>query len=70
MTPGLSLCKALSLSSDTLRNFVVSAFDAVDGSSTGIAMCQIAVVIQERLMSAYGTKQTFQPMPRHARFWV
>jgi hypothetical protein len=37
MTPGLSLCKALSLSSDTLRNFVVSAFDAVDGSSTGIA---------------------------------
>jgi hypothetical protein len=47
-----------------------SGVDAVDGSSTGIAMCQIAVVIQERLMSAYGTKQTFQPMPRHARFWV
>ena len=31
-----------------------SAFDAVDGSSAGIAMCQITVVIQERRMSAYG----------------
>ena len=28
--------------------------DAVDGSSTGIAMCQIAVVIQELRMSANG----------------
>jgi hypothetical protein len=26
----------------------MSAIDAVDGSSTGIAMCQIAVDIQER----------------------
>jgi len=25
----------------------MSAFDAVDGSSTGIAMCHIAVFIQE-----------------------
>jgi hypothetical protein len=40
----------------------MSAIDSVDGSSTGIAMYQIAVVIQERLMSASGTKQTFQPM--------
>jgi hypothetical protein len=47
-----------------------SGVDAVDGSSTGIAMCQIAVVIQERLMSASGTKQTFQPMPCDVRYWV
>ncbi len=32
----------------------VSTSDAVDGSSTGIAMCQIAVVIQELRMSANG----------------
>jgi len=31
----------------------MSAIDAVDGS-TGIAMCKIAVIIQERRMSAFG----------------
>jgi len=30
----------------------MSAIDAVDGSSTGIALCLIAVIIQELLMSA------------------
>ena len=30
------------------------AYYAVDGSSTGIAMSQSAVVIQEQQMSAYG----------------
>jgi hypothetical protein len=33
----------------------MSAIDAVDGSSTGIAMCHIAVVIQEQRMTAHGT---------------
>jgi hypothetical protein len=37
----------------------MSANDAMDGSTTGIAMCQSAVVIRERQMSAIGTKQTF-----------
>ena len=36
----------------------MSVFDTVDGSSTGIAMRQIAVVIQEQRMTANGTKQT------------
>ncbi len=31
----------------------MSASDAVDGSSTGIAMCQNAAVIQEPRMSAF-----------------
>jgi hypothetical protein len=30
------------------------------GSSTGIAICQIAVVIQEYGMSLNGTKQTYE----------
>jgi hypothetical protein len=47
---------------------LMSAIDAVDGSSTGIAMCHIAVVIQKQRMSAYGTKQTFQPMGIYVRF--
>ena len=33
-----------------------------DGSSTGIAMYQIAVVIQEQRMTAYDPKQTFVPV--------
>ncbi len=33
----------------------MSAYDAVDGSSTGIAMCHIAVVIQEPRMTDVGT---------------
>jgi hypothetical protein len=33
----------------------MSAFGAVDASSTGSAICQIAVVIQERGMSLNGT---------------
>ena len=35
-----------------------SAYDAVDGSSTGIAMCQIAASIQSPSMSLIGTKRT------------
>jgi hypothetical protein len=34
-----------------------TAYDAVDGSSTGIAMCEIAPAIQIPPMSADGTKQ-------------
>ena len=33
----------------------MSAIDAVDGSSTGIAMCHIAVSVDALPMSAYGT---------------
>jgi hypothetical protein len=39
----------------------MSAPDAVDGSSTGIAMCQIAPAIQSRPMSLIGTLQTSMP---------
>ncbi len=46
----------------------MSAFDAVDGSSTGIAMCHIAVVIQERRMSPCGTKETFSDDSRNDCF--
>jgi hypothetical protein len=42
--------------------------DAVDGSSTGIAMCGIEVVIREQQMSAVGTKQTFQPVRFYVRY--
>jgi hypothetical protein len=35
----------------------MSAYDAVDGSSTGIAMCQIAPAIQTPPMSPIGTKR-------------
>jgi hypothetical protein len=38
----------------------MSTFDAVDGSSTGIAMCRVAAVIQECGMSPLGTKQTYE----------
>lgn len=40
-----------------------SASDAVDGSSTGIAMCHIVVAIQERRMSASGGG--FKRSPQH-----
>jgi hypothetical protein len=46
----------------------MSAFDAVDGFSTGIAMCQIAVVIQEQRMTAIGTKRTLLAASLHVRF--
>jgi hypothetical protein len=36
----------------------MSVHDAVDGSSTGIAMCQIAPAIQSPPMSLIGTKRT------------
>jgi len=32
----------------------LSAFDAVDGSSTDIVMCQGLIATQERRMSAFG----------------
>jgi hypothetical protein len=41
----------------------VFGFDAVDGSSTGIAMCQIAASIQSPSMSLIGTKQTLIATP-------
>jgi hypothetical protein len=47
----------------------MSASDAVDGSSTGIAMCQGEVVNQELRMTDFGTKQTFQPMRVYVRYW-
>ncbi len=34
--------------------------DAVDDSSAGIAMCHIAVAVNERRESGYGTKQSKQ----------
>jgi len=37
----------------------MTAFDVVDDSSTGIAMCYIARVIRERQMSPFGTTRTF-----------
>ncbi len=37
----------------------MSPYDAEDGSSTGIAMCHIALVIRERQMSGTGTKPTY-----------
>jgi len=37
----------------------MSAPDAVDGSYSGIAMYQVAVVNQERQMSLLGTKREF-----------
>ena len=37
----------------------MSGNDAVDGSSAGIAMCHIAVAVNERRESGYGT---FQPV--------
>jgi hypothetical protein len=46
----------------------MSASEAVDGSSTGIVMCQGEVLVDDPPMSAYGTKQTFQPMWVYVRF--
>jgi hypothetical protein len=40
------------------------------GSSAGIAMCHIAVVIQKQRMSAYGTKQTFSDDSQNDCFGV
>jgi len=39
----------------------MSANDAVDGSSAGIAMCQIAPAIQSPPMSLIGTLPTLMP---------
>jgi hypothetical protein len=46
----------------------MTAIDAVDDSSTGIAMCRIAVVIQEPRMTDVGTKRTFQPVQFYVCF--
>jgi hypothetical protein len=54
----LKACKRIIVTGGTTRD-PMSAFDAVDGSSTGIAMRHIAVVIREQPMSLIGTKQTF-----------
>ena len=43
----------------------MSASDAVDGSSTGIAMFQCAVL----QMTVVGTKQTFQTMRVYVRLY-
>jgi len=45
----------------------MSAYDAVDGSSTGIAMCLIAVSYDEPPMSLVGTKQSFSDHNRNDR---
>ena len=44
-----------------------TACDAVDGSSTGIATCHIAVSIQKLLMSGVGTKGTKRKSQRDVR---
>jgi hypothetical protein len=41
----------------------MSAIDAVDGSSTGIAMCRIAAVVQELQMTVVGTQQPVSGPP-------
>ena len=46
----------------------MSVLDAVDGSSTGIVMCHIVVVIQERRMSPCGTKQTLKGIVQDGSF--
>ena len=43
----------------------MTAFDVVDDSSTGIAMCYIARVIRERQMSSIGTLPTFRVWPQN-----
>ena len=45
----------------------MSASDAVDGSSTGMAMRRIAVSIDKPLMTVNGTKQTFQTLRIYVR---
>ncbi len=47
-----------------------SAFDAVDGSSIGNAMCQGGVVIPEPRMTAVGTKQSFSDASQNGCFGV
>ena len=44
----------------TITRVFRSAYDAVDGSSAGIAMCHIALVILERRMSPFGTQETIE----------
>jgi hypothetical protein len=46
----------------------MSAFDAVDGSSTGIAMFRNAVSADNLPMTGCGTKQSFQPVLFYVRF--
>ena len=41
------------------HGITTSACDAVDGSSTGIAMCHIVVSLDGKRMSPLGTKPTF-----------
>jgi hypothetical protein len=48
----------------------MSASDAVDGSSTVIAMCQFALVIQEQRMTGNGTKQSFSDVSQNGCFGV
>jgi len=43
----------------------MTAYDAVDGSSTGIAMCQIAVSFDYPRMSPIGTLPTFRAWPQN-----
>jgi hypothetical protein len=47
----------------------MSAIDAVDGSSTVIAMCHISPSIDEAPMSLVGTKQTFDAVRNNVRYW-
>ncbi len=45
----------------------MSAVDAVDGSSAGIAMCHIAVDVAEQRTSGYGTIQPVVVLPTNGR---
>jgi hypothetical protein len=51
------------------RSFTLTVLDAVDGSSTGIAMCHISMIIQELTTTAFGTKQTSDAVRNNVRFW-
>jgi hypothetical protein len=48
----------------------MSAYDAVDGSTTGIEMCHIVRSYEEPPMSLVGTKQSFIDRNRNDRFRV
>jgi len=49
---------------------LMSAVDAADGSSTGIAMGQISVVIQELRSSLFGTFQPVADLPIYGSYCV
>ena len=59
---------AISFFSGLSASPLMSAVDAVDGSSASIAMHHISVVIQDLRLSLFGTNQTNQPIGFYVRF--